>query len=130
MTEIHSVQKMNERRKELRRKSTPEEEMLWQELRNSKFGYKFRRQHSIGGYVVDFYCAKARLVIEIDGDSHNTSDQKELDGIREEFLKDFNHKILRFKNSDVRNNIDEMISKIKKTVDNIYPSPKLGEGQG
>ncbi len=118
MTNIHSIQRMIERRKELRKASTQEENILWQELRNSKLGVKFRRQHSIGGYVADFYCAKARLVIEIDGATHNEKDQKEYDKFRGEFLKEYNHKILRFKNSEVDTELSKVLENIKLSLSN------------
>jgi very-short-patch-repair endonuclease len=125
MTDIHSIQRMLERRKELRKASTQQENILWQELRNSKLGFKFKRQHSVGGYIADFYCAEVRLIIEIDGSSHDTADQKEYDKFRDEFLKELNHKVLRFKNSQINNELSNVLDEIKS---NLNPSPSLGEG--
>jgi very-short-patch-repair endonuclease len=113
MKEVHNIQRMLERRKELRRNSTLEENILWQRLRNSQLGYKFRRQHSIGGYIADFYCAPLRLIIEIDGDFHNELEQKEYDGFRDGYLKQFNHGVLRFRNAEVRDNTENVLSRIK-----------------
>ena len=132
MKEVHNILRMTERRKELRRNSTPEEDILWQRLRNSQLGLKFRRQHSIGGYVADFYCAPARLVIEIDGGSHDESEQKQYDVFRKEYLENFHHQILRFKNSEVRDELEKVVRDIKEAIakHRAHPSPDLGEGQG
>ena len=125
MTDIHNIQNMLARRRELRKRSTKQEKVLWQELKNKKLGYKFRRQHSIGGYVADFYCAESRLVIEIDGSSHNKEIQKEYDSIRDTFLKDLNHAILRFKNEDIDNNLNEVIKKISAFFKDLSQPPLI-----
>jgi very-short-patch-repair endonuclease len=132
MKSIHNILGMSERRKELRRNSTPEEDILWQRLRNNQLGFKFRRQHSIGGYVADFYCAQARLVIEIDGDSHSSIDQKEYDVFRSEYLGELNHEVLRFKNIEISNELEKVVYRIKVFLElrGVHPSPDLGEGQG
>lgn len=128
MSKIHNIQKMVDRRRELRRYSTEQEKKLWEKLRKSQLGYKFRRQHSIGGYIVDFYCAETRLVIEIDGSSHDVLDQKEYDSVRDQFLKDLNHTVLRFKNEEVDAEIEKVITKIQKNL-SPSPSPESGEGK-
>jgi very-short-patch-repair endonuclease len=73
-----------ERAKELRREVTPAEKLLWQEIRANKLGVRFRRQQVIQGFIVDFYCHRAGLVIEVDGDIHDL--QKEEDERREKVL--------------------------------------------
>ncbi|MBL0331188.1 MAG: endonuclease domain-containing protein [Bacteroidetes bacterium] len=94
-------------RRILRVNSTSAEEILWEEIRNKKLnGLKFKRQHSIGNYVVDFYCASKRLIIELDGEVHNTEEQKEKDQHRDQNLKEMNFKILRISNSQVLNDIE------------------------
>jgi len=75
-----------QRAKELRRDMTPAEKILWQELRANKLGVHFRRQQVIAGFIVDFYCHKAALVIEVDGDIHDL--QQEEDARREKVVKD------------------------------------------
>ena len=80
---VHNITKLIERRKELRNKSTPEEILLWLRLKNSQTGFKFRRQHSIGGYIADFYCPSKKLIIEIDGPQHLKN--KEYDKIRSDY---------------------------------------------
>ena len=94
-------------RRILRVNSTSAEEILWEEIRNKKLnGLKFKRQHSIGNCVVAFYCASKRLIIELDGEVHNTEEQKEKDQHRDQNLKEMNFKILRISNSQVLNDIE------------------------
>ena len=75
-----------QRAKELRRDMTPAEKILWQELRGNKLGVHFRRQQVIEGFIVDFYCHKAGLVVEVDGDVHDL--QQEEDARREKILRE------------------------------------------
>ena len=75
-----------QRAKELRRDMTPAEKILWQELRGNKLGVHFRRQQVIAGFIVDFYCHKADLVIELDGSVHEGDEQKESDVERDKVL--------------------------------------------
>jgi very-short-patch-repair endonuclease len=97
--------------REMRYKPTEAENILWQRLRRHDLrGYKFRRQHSIERFIVDFYCSRARLVIEVDGPVHQY--QAKEDKIRQEYLGSLGLKVLRFSNEDVLNNIDEVIKRI------------------
>jgi very-short-patch-repair endonuclease len=114
--EIHNIQKLKERRRELRRKSTPQENLLWEKLRNNKLGVKFKRQHSIGGYILDFYCSEKKLIIELDGEIHNTKEAKEYDEVRDKYFKELGYKTIRFLNSEVDNNLDDVLNKIKGHV--------------
>jgi very-short-patch-repair endonuclease len=83
-------------RSNLRRKMTLPEVILWQELRRGRFkGLRFRRQHPIGPYILDFYCSKARLAIEIDGSSHDNENQYRHDERRTHWLKRMNIQVLR-----------------------------------
>jgi very-short-patch-repair endonuclease len=100
-----------------RKQPTEAENLLRQHLHNYKvLGYKFRRQHSIGQYIVDFYCAKARLVIEIDGPIHQY--QKEEDAIRQEYLESLGLQVIRFSNDTILNNIDEVVKQITAFLTN------------
>jgi very-short-patch-repair endonuclease len=112
MKTIYNIKKLFERRKELRNNSTPEEILLWSKLKNSQINLKFRRQHSIGGYIVDFYCPTKRLVIEIDGSQHFTRDNQEYDKIRTYFFEGLDIKVLRFTNTEINTNIEEVLQKI------------------
>ena len=97
----------------MRERATLAEQILWQKLKQKKImGYKFRRQHSIGSYVVDFYCADLKLVIEVDGGYHNKKDQRDYDLDRQENVAIFGIRFLRFKNNDIINEPTEVIRKI------------------
>lgn len=114
---IQDEQKKEYRRR-LRRKNTKAEAVLWQELRASKRGVKFRRQVSIGPYIVDFYCHECRLVVELDGPIHEDEDWKEYDVRRQAWIESQGYIVIRFLNDevlfereDVLRQIDIMIQK-------------------
>ena len=89
------------------------EAVLWSFLKGKQLnGYKFRRQHGIDKYIIDFYCPKARLVIEIDGETHLFKKRKERDLLLETFLKSKSIRILRFLNNAIYNNIKGVIDEI------------------
>jgi very-short-patch-repair endonuclease len=94
-----------ERARQLRREQTHAEQKLWSALRASSLGgYKFRRQHPIGRFIVDFYCSEARLVVEIDGDVH--AGQEEYDQARSDWLEEQGYRVIRFRNEDLIRDID------------------------
>jgi very-short-patch-repair endonuclease len=89
------------------------EQVLWQELRSWRLhGKKFRRQHSIENFIVDFYCAAEKLVIEVDGSVHNTLEAIANDKLRDETLRSLGYTILRFRNDEVLENASEVKDKI------------------
>ena len=97
--------------RELRRKQTRTEEVLWWLLRNNKFlGYKFRRQYVLRGFILDFYCSSARLGIELDGKVHLK--QKDYDVARQKYLENYGIKLLRFTNSEVYNEPERVLQTI------------------
>jgi cyclase len=105
---------------ELRLRMTKAETVLWESLRNKRLrGLKFRRQHPIGRFIVDFYCHKYKLVIELDGGIHEISKVKANDQNREEELKDFGLYILRFSNEQVINDLAYVLQTIKQQVDRM-----------
>ena len=104
--------------RELRQPQTIAEETLWRHLRDRKLDYKFRRQHPIDNFIIDFYCAKAKLCIEIDGDSHTNKNQDEYDQSRTEYLKELGYKVIRFTNNDVRYSVNAVIDEIIEEADN------------
>lgn len=110
---VHNTRDYLDRRKELRKNSTETEQKLWFELRDNKLGVKFKRQHSIGGYIADFYCQKYKLVIELDGEIHNTKEVKEYDHVRDKFFRELGYTVLRFRNSEVENDTEKVLEKIK-----------------
>ncbi len=103
-----------QRAKELRRDMTPAEKLLWQEVRAKKLGVRFRRQQIIQGFIVDFYCHKAALVVEVDGDIHDL--QQEEDERREKVLGEMGRRIVRFGNDEVVKNLSAVVGKIKETI--------------
>ncbi len=103
--------------REMRHPQTTAETTLWNVLRNKSTGYKFRRQHPIDMFIIDFYCAEAKLLIEIDGDSHFIPKQEEYDKARTEYLEDLGYKVIRFTNNDVRYHILAVADEIMQTVE-------------
>ncbi|MDF5723437.1 MAG: endonuclease domain-containing protein [Rhizonema sp. PD37] len=96
--------------RQMRREPTPAEQKLWQKLRNKQLGFKFRRQHAIDRFIVDFYCGEAELIIEVDGAVHQYTQQE--DAIRQEFLESLGLQVVRFRNEDVLDSIDGVLEKI------------------
>lgn len=117
---------MEDRRKELRQKAAPAEKILWEHLRTLRdLGYKFRRQHSVGWYVADFYCPQIKLAIELDGQIHETLRHRQNDAVRDQYFLSHGIKVLRFKNEQVVKDIKTVVSMITKSLNS--PSPqKLG----
>ncbi len=105
------------RAKHMRQNPTVAENILWRRLRRKQVGgFSFRRQHPIGRFIVDFYCAKARLVIEVDGEIHDGSEQAEYDASRQEFLEGLDLKVLRFDNAQVYQATDAVIEAIAESL--------------
>ena len=100
-----------EYRRNLRNQQTVEEEILWNELRNNKLGVKIRRQHSIVEYVVDFYCPKYKLAIEIDGSTHKG--REGYDNLRTEYIKSLGIKTIRFWGGQIRNDLNSVLEIIR-----------------
>jgi very-short-patch-repair endonuclease len=116
MKAINNIKRLFTRRKDLRNKSTPQEIYLWVKIKNSQLGEKFRRQHSIGGYIVDFYCPNKKLTIEIDGSQHFIKENIEYDKIREDYLKEIGINTLRFTNKEINTEIESVLEKIKSYI--------------
>jgi very-short-patch-repair endonuclease len=100
------------RARALRRQLTLPEGMLWQVLRQRPDGLKFRLQHPIGRCIVDFYCAAARIVIEVDGESHSMGDHPERDFRRDAWLKAQGYGVVRFAAADVMNDLQSVVTAI------------------
>ncbi|MEQ9485701.1 endonuclease domain-containing protein [Coleofasciculus sp. F4-SAH-05] len=100
-----------QRARELRKKQTPAEKLLWQCLRNRQLlNAKFRRQHNIGRYIADFYCHEARLVVELDGSIHEI--RKAEDAIRNEWMQKNGFTVLRFSNQEVFHHPENVLYQI------------------
>ena len=95
---------------------TCEEEFLWSHLRKKQLGVKFRRQHSIGEYIADFYAPELKLVIEIDGAQHCTEDGLEYDKIREEYMAGLGIETLRISNEEIRSDILGVVDRVKDRI--------------
>ena len=103
--------------RQLRKKETWAEKLMWRWLRDRRFsGYKFRRQHPVGDYVLDFYCEEAALNVELDGSQHGFPDQRKHDSAREKFLQSLGIKTLRFWNSHLRRNAQSIRETIFKEL--------------
>ncbi|MCA0458080.1 MAG: DUF559 domain-containing protein [Chloroflexi bacterium] len=97
--------------REMRSQPTPAENHLWKGIRKEQvLGFKFRRQHTIDRFIVDFYCTTARLVIEVDGSIHE--EQQENDQLRTEFLESLGLRVLRFTNGEVLRYTDAVVQRI------------------
>jgi very-short-patch-repair endonuclease len=114
----------------MRKTPTKAEIVLWKNLKKLRNeGFIFRRQHPIEFFVADFYCHKAKLVVEADGEIHAFDKTKEKDESRSGELDRFGIKIIRFKNEEIINNIDLVIFKIKNQLKDLTSSSLLGEGE-
>lgn len=102
-----------EKAKALRNSLTFAELVLWSYLKTSPSGYKFRRQHPVGIYIVDFYCHALKLVIEVDGSIHEQIEVKKHDEKRQSDLEDFGLSVVRFNNDEVEKRLEVVIEKIE-----------------
>jgi very-short-patch-repair endonuclease len=115
LAKLHQGSKaqMQEYARKLRHRSTEAEQKLWGLLRNRKLqGKKFRRQHAIANYVVDFYCHECKLAIELDGNFHNEVEAREYDNPRTTLLNEIGVTVLRFWNEEVLNDSSGVLQKI------------------
>ncbi|QJP33550.1 endonuclease domain-containing protein [Nonlabens sp. Ci31] len=112
---IHNLKPLENNRKQLRKRLTAAEAFLWNELKNQQFhGLKIRRQHSIKNYIVDFYCAQHKLIIELDGNYHDEPLQQEKDEARDQELIDMDLTIMRYENTYIFEELDHVLEDIKK----------------
>lgn len=127
--DVHNKKSLLEIRRTLRIKSTKAEQIFWREVRNRNlFGLKFKRQHSIGNYIVDFYCASERLIIELDGGVHDTIEQREKDHHRDKNLLEMGFKTLRIPNDIIEHDIAKARQLISDSI--TKKSPLLPQGEG
>lgn len=120
MTKIFNRFEFKKRRQDLRNNPTRVETLLWNILKGRRLGgYKFRRQHGVGNYVVDFYCAQKKVSVEADGEVHDSEQSKKNDRNRDVFIEKYGIKILRFANDEIERNIEEIAGKILKTLQEL-----------
>ncbi len=105
--------------KELRKNSTLGEILLWKEISRRKLGVQFHRQVPIHKYIIDFYCHEINLAIEVDGNSHDTTNQKEKDLIRDYNLEQLGITVIRIDDLDVRRNLDSVIRFLRYRIKQI-----------
>ena len=105
--------KLKQRRRDLRRSQTDAEKTIWRVLRAKRFcNLKFYRQYSVGPYILDFYCPKIQLAIELDGSHHNEDNRRKYDEYRSEYLAAHGINVIRFWNHDVLKDIRVVLDKI------------------
>ena len=103
--------------RDLRRRMTPAELILWDYLRHDAPGLRFRRQHGIGPFVVDFCCLPRRLVVELDGDVHDRDDVQEQDAWRTSYLEARGFTVLRFPNEHILSQVETVLDQIRIAID-------------
>lgn len=116
---------LKHRRRQLRNQTTPAEKILWSLLSRKQLGFWFKRQVSIYSYVVDFYCPKKHLVIELDGSVHKTLSQEKYDSYRTRYINALNIKVLRLWNKEVVSNPARAVKKIKSLLNTPPLVPPL-----
>jgi very-short-patch-repair endonuclease len=113
-----TTEAIQERVKELRRQQTPAEQRLWARLRGKQVpGFKFRRRHPIGRFTVDFCCARAKLVVEIDGGSHAA--RAGYDDSRTAYLEERGYTVIRFTNEQVHRRLDAVLDEIVRVLNDL-----------
>jgi very-short-patch-repair endonuclease len=123
----------------MRHEPAPAEQTLWWQLRDRRLGgFKFRRQQPVGPFIADYYCPECRLIVELDGETHDG--RQAYDARRTRWLSNNGHTVLRFTNTDIHTNLDGVLSALldeclrrtnrHKPHGGQPPSPLAGEGRG
>jgi very-short-patch-repair endonuclease len=120
---IHNLLDKKTLRQKLRRRATPAEKLLWKSLKNSAVGAKFRRQHSVGSYVLDFYCPEHKLAIEVEGRIHDDVLIGDYDAERQSYLESQGIRVLYFKNRELLELTEYVVGVIRAAV--LEPPPRL-----
>ena len=125
MTKHYNKSSEKEKRRKLRQYQTNAEELVWRYLRNRQMlGYKIKRQYSVDHFVIDFYCPKLKLAIEVDGESHNNPEQKKYDIQRQKYLEEFDINFVRIKDEDLLGNPNKAFMKIEDAIKLLEMSKK------
>ena len=112
-----TTQELDAAARELRRRSTHAEEVLWQRLRRGALdGYRFRRQHAVGRFILDLYCAERKLVVEVDGTYHDEEEQRLRDQYRTRALEQSGFTVIRFTNEQVLTDLASVIQRIAEVL--------------
>ena len=112
--DIYPLLKENARKN--RKGMTEAETVMWERLRQMPRPFRFRRQHVIGDYIVDFACLSKKLVVEVDGEHHHASEQLALDNMRTAFLNRMGYNVVRFANEQVINNTNDVVTQIEELI--------------
>lgn len=117
MPRIFSLTRYTPLRRKLRKQATRAENFLWYHLRNKKIaGYKFRRQHSMGRYILDFFCAEKMLGMEVDGYTHLDPVIRANDRVRQQWIEQHGVRVMRFTDGEVLEETEQVIEKIRKAL--------------
>jgi very-short-patch-repair endonuclease len=135
MTELFNKTSEKAKRQRLRNDMPPAEKLIWARLRGRQIdGCKFRRQYSVGAFVIDFYVPELKLAIEIDGSSHDGEEAQAYDAQRQFYIESKGIRFLRFTNRQVYQELDAVVEAIELVVEKIrrepLPSPPLAKGRG
>ncbi|UII24020.1 endonuclease domain-containing protein [Fulvivirga ligni] len=129
--QLYNKPELKEFRKNLRTNGTAAEATLWKVLKNKQLeGRKFRRQYSVGNYILDFYCTSERLCIELDGADHFTVSGYEYDKERTAYLNSHNIRVIRFENKEVFDHLDALLEEIKRNFNRLSDPPFEKRGVG
>jgi len=122
---------LKEHARQLRENMTDAERHLWAKIRMKQLkDYQFYRQKPIGDYIVDFFCPKAKLIIEVDGSQHFVNETIEYDRIREEYVSSLGLKVLRFTNTEVLKHVEGVVERIAEEMNEKIPlNPPFSKGE-
>ena len=122
MSKVFTRKNVQERRRYLRKNMPKAEVILWSKLKNRQIhGERFLRQYSVDQYILDFYCPRLKLAIEVDGDSHFIPGAEEQDRTRQKYIEAYGIRFLHFTNADVCENIDGVCQVIFHEIDRFFP---------
>ena len=116
MTKHFNKKEIQKRRRLLRSNMTFSEKIVWMYLRKRKMKERFLRQYSVDNYIIDFYCPKLKIAIEIDGDVHEQEKQKKHDRVRQEYLEQIGIKFIRIKNDELFDNPNKAFERIENKI--------------
>ncbi|MCX6182051.1 MAG: endonuclease domain-containing protein [Bacteroidetes bacterium] len=119
MDKLFNKKSLKEIRRSLRNDMTPAEAIFWNIIKNNQLGVKFRRQHSIGNFVADFYCAQLKLVVEVDGGMHEDIINKMNDERREDYLNELGLTVVRFLNEEIYQSEERVKEELQGAVDEL-----------
>jgi very-short-patch-repair endonuclease len=123
MTRIYNKAEVKIRRQNLRNDMSGAEILMWARLRRKQMNVRFRRQYSVGPYIVDFYCPEFKLALEIDGDTHLGHEAENYDVQRQTYIEALGIQFLRFTNDEVVNKIEEVIKTLSKRITELKTTP-------